>query len=136
MPRVVVWRKSREAIFSRSSRRHSTVSITPGRLFFMQMGVVKASRAPAARSSSRAKPMPSGVMSSRLQESSATWSWGSSLVWPSMARRPFMASKSFVPMPMPTCSTAITGAGPKDVTKCLSRAAPVGVHSSPCTAPP
>ena len=48
----------------------------------------------------------------------------------------FACSKVLVPTPTPTARTAMAGMGPKLWAKWVSRAAPVGVHSSPWTAPP
>ena len=97
-PSVVVCRNSSPAIFSRSSGLHSTLSTTPGRFFFMPAATVQTSSAPASSSRSCAKPSASGVMSSRLQVSSAT-SPPPSCVCPSIARTQFAISKSFLPMP-------------------------------------
>ena len=48
----------------------------------------------------------------------------------------FGISKSFLPMPYPTRAGVIAGSAPNRVTNRRSSAAPVGVHSSPRTAPP
>ena len=49
MPRVVVCLNISLTIFSRSSSRQMTQSITPGRDFFIPMGTVNASSAPSVK---------------------------------------------------------------------------------------
>ena len=95
---LVVWRSISPAMRSLSCSRQRMQSITPGRDFFIPTGTVNASSAPAASSSSSAKPTASPVMSSTLQLSSVTVSPAEPLS-PSIARTQFAASKSFLPMP-------------------------------------
>ena len=71
-----------------------------------------------------------------LHTSSTISPFVSSTVSPRKARTQLACSNVFVPIPTPAASTDITGMGPKEAAKWVSKAAPVGVQSSPCTAPP
>ena len=118
------------------SGAHKTVSTWPGRPFFMVPGVTYTSRAPCSSRREQAKARASGVMSSMLHTSSRISPLASSAVSPRKARTQLACSNCLVPMPTPTARAVITGMGLKDWAKWVSRAAPVGVHSSPRTVPP
>ena len=100
----------------------------------MPMGTVNTSSAPFSSNSSIAKPISSGVASSILHLSSLMRG-SSSPPSPRKARRQFAAPKSRVPRPTPMALTSISGMFPKLSAKCLSSAAPVGVHISPLSSP-
>ena len=55
----------------------------------------------------------------------------SSTVSPRKARTQLACWNCLVPMPTPTALVTMTGMGPYASAKLVSRAAPVGVHSSP-----
>ena len=75
-------------------------------------------------------------MSSMLHTSSTISPLASWAVSPQKARTQLACSNSLVPTPTPTALVTMTGMGPNFWAKWTSRAAPVGVHSSPWMAPP
>ena len=97
----------------------------------MVPGRVYTSRAPASSRREAAKDSASGVMSSTLHTSSRISPLASSTVSPRKARTQLACWNCLVPMPTPTALVTMTGMGPYASAKLVSRAAPVGVHSSP-----
>ena len=72
IPIVVVFLNTARTMRSRSSVLQRQQSFMPGRFFFMPMDSVHTSRAPSSSKALTAKPMASGVISSRLHASSIT----------------------------------------------------------------
>ena len=136
-PNAEVSRSRNSVNESASSGSHSRVKRTPGRCFFIWIGVWKASRAPSLRALSKTCPRISPEMSSKLVSNTATWSVNQSCVREPSVLSLKMALKTLgrvllfrVPSPYPMRWALSESMGPKDSTNSAKRAAPVGVTNS------
>jgi hypothetical protein len=133
---VVEFSKNARATGSAASAGARAETVKPGRPFFMKMGALQASTAPAANNAASSGSISCGLMSSMLLSSRVTEGAesgrASPSACPSITRSKLgRSASSLVPAPRPWAARRRGGMGPKRSTTVARMAAPVGVVSSP-----